>query len=108
MRAAIHVTATMPSTSIASEVASSLAGTMLAAHRTGIAIGEVNGMRGIVTAYVDSGLLERAQMTNWKIDTAPTPRILPSINGNGRKDDTSTSTTRVVFSSSTELITFTP
>src|SRR5439155_614371 len=56
-----------PNTSIASEVASSLAGTMLAAHRTGIAMGEVNGMREIVTAYVDSGLLERAQMDRYAI-----------------------------------------
>src|SRR6266480_5276034 len=50
----------------------------------------------------------RPQIANWKIDTAPTPTTLPSISSNGRSDETRTSTIRVVFSSSTELITFTP
>ena len=48
------------------------------------------------------------QMRNWKIDTAPTPSTLPSSSWKGRSDDTSTSTMRVVFSSSTELITLMP
>src|SRR5439155_18970313 len=45
---------------------------------------------------------------NWKIETAPTPTTLPSMSWKGRSEETSTSTMRVVFSSSTELITFTP
>src|SRR2546423_10423568 len=48
------------------------------------------------------------QMRNWKMDTAPTPRTLPSSSWKGRSDDTSTSTTRDVFSSSTELMTLMP
>src|SRR2546422_1766703 len=51
---------------------------------------------------------ETPQIANWKNETAPAPRILPSISWKGRTDETSTSIIRVVFSSSTELITFTP
>src|SRR5512147_2379511 len=51
---------------------------------------------------------DTAQIANWKSDTAPTPTILPTISWKGRSEDTSTSTTCVVFSSRTELITFTP
>ena len=51
---------------------------------------------------------DTAQMKNWKNETAPAPKILPSMSWNGRTDDASTSMMRVVFSSSTELITLTP
>ena len=46
-----------------------------------------------------------AQMPIWVRPTAPTPMILPAINCIGLTLESRTSTTREVFSSSTERIT---
>src|SRR6266550_4258471 len=64
--------------------------------------------RAMGTRRLISSLAETPQMTNWKNDTAPAPITLPSMSWNGRSDETRTSMIRVVFSSSTELMTFTP
>src|SRR6267378_6658931 len=196
MRAATHVTPTIPNRRIASDAASSPVAILPAVHRTGVAIGEVNGTSDNVRANVELGsfvrpmiekyeiirryvtgccawrascslldiaptaanieeyrrkppkknamntasvangmcgslmlcaeavsapsaraigtrrpmssLAETPQMTNWKNDTAPAPSTFPNMSWNVRSDDTSTSMIRVVFSSSTELMTFTP
>src|SRR6266571_7352575 len=61
------------------------------------------GARKPINARADT-----PQITNWKKETAPAPTTLPNMSSKGRKDETNTSTIRVVFSSRTELITFTP
>ena len=55
-----------------------------------------------------STLTATPQIASCSSETAPTPITLPQSSENGRTDDTSTSTIRVVFSSSTELLTLTP
>ena len=55
-----------------------------------------------------SSRADTAQIRNWKIDTAPTPRTFPAISWKGRTEETSTSMTRFVFSSTIDPITFTP
>src|SRR6266568_4285421 len=52
-----------------------------------------------------STLTATPQIASCSSETAPTPITLPQSSENGRTDDTSTSTIRVVFSSSTELST---
>ena len=70
--------------------------------------GSAPSSRAIGTRRATSNRADTPQMTNWKNETAPAPATLPSISWKGRSDETSTSMMRVVFSSSTELMTFTP
>src|SRR5947199_9761806 len=54
--AATHVTATVPRMSSANEMATSIPETLPAAHRAGMAIGDVNGTSESASARRDSGL----------------------------------------------------
>ena len=59
--AATHVTATVPSMSSANEMATSIPETLPAAHRAGMAIGDVNGTSDSIVASVDSGFARVAK-----------------------------------------------
>ena len=60
--AAIHVTPMIDTTRIASDSAISYPGIFPAAHRTGIAIGALNGTSDSVTASVEFGSFSIANM----------------------------------------------
>src|SRR6059058_2227899 len=62
MRDATHVTPPIAASRIANESASSDAGRLPAAHRTGMATGELNGMSESVTARVELGSFSIANM----------------------------------------------
>lgn len=48
------------------------------------------------------------QMSTWTTATRATPRILPSIRSKGRTEETTTSSTRLFFSSMTDCMTIEP